>query len=686
MPENRGAMYAERRTEEHSGENLQHENEHSRDGRDSSYDAANQHLVKFHNELKGINEDAALDFEKQKNPAEYSLKERQEAVEAHLEAFKNTDWKDDAERREAADDVAQSVFQPMYPRVNLADAAAQYQLPDKFIEELKKENIEYLELKLDGEGNEQLEMRAKDLETAQRLVEASQGSFQINSTRQLDHFRDQFADALYEGKESSLDRMNEAMEKGVSLYEGNTSGTSFTCPQCGRTGDSSTCSECGAKNKPEAGLEAETEEQMETSYREKLAFRDLQAMDELALEENIKEIVSGRLTHIEEYSDWIEQQGDFAEAKSILEVNETLHEMAQECIKNSIEQGDEEGFVRITRLLEHASTDLANDMRQSNGFVESENYRMPRLEDQDPDAPSTERYREFSKNAMEAADEHQASMNHLSHQIMQQLHGKLETQTDRMEEWEKEYEEWKKNADPATDPHGNAEFQNDAKRITELTNTMEYLMREKDNEFWAMSRMDDFHFEAAAKDKAEAIIESCLKETNTEQYAGSFELDGPQTAIINLIEREAISDMWNCKNMTPADYHDVLDRAGDRASRFLEILEKNEHPLELNNKELPKLDFDMEAPASPEEREEIASRFLKETREFTTVLYQGPDDFGEKSNTQETAMFHELGNEFDRLRGELKGEQNPLEWRETAVAMMDTAEAMHALIQDKVTV
>ena len=44
---------------------------------------------------------------------------------------------------------------------------------------------------------EALTFTVKDIETAERMVEQSGGTFHVVSTRNLDHYRDQFADALY---------------------------------------------------------------------------------------------------------------------------------------------------------------------------------------------------------------------------------------------------------------------------------------------------------------------------------------------------------------------------------------------------------------------------------------------------------------------------------------------------------
>ena len=56
--------------------------EFSSDDRDSSFRAANQHIVKLTDELRGINEQAAANFDRRKNPAEFDMSERKEMVEA----------------------------------------------------------------------------------------------------------------------------------------------------------------------------------------------------------------------------------------------------------------------------------------------------------------------------------------------------------------------------------------------------------------------------------------------------------------------------------------------------------------------------------------------------------------------------------------------------------------------------
>jgi hypothetical protein len=80
-----------------------------------------------------------------KNPAEHDLAERKQMLEAAEQGFDQTAWKDAWERRMAAEDVAERVFQSRYRGIEIAEAAAQYKLSDAFIEKLKEERVEHLQ-------------------------------------------------------------------------------------------------------------------------------------------------------------------------------------------------------------------------------------------------------------------------------------------------------------------------------------------------------------------------------------------------------------------------------------------------------------------------------------------------------------------------------------------------------------
>ena len=196
--------------------------EHRTEHPNSSYQAANQHMVKFKDELKAINEKTATDFDFRKNPAEYDLAERKEALEAIEQAVNKTQWNSKGERRVAARDIAQNSFQPMYRRIELAEAADQYRFPNEFLAEMKEEQINYAEKHQTEDGAKVLEFHLKDIETAQRLVEHSNRAFQMVSTWQLDHCQNQFAEALYDSDKNpnAAEQMGKILERGIDYYNG----------------------------------------------------------------------------------------------------------------------------------------------------------------------------------------------------------------------------------------------------------------------------------------------------------------------------------------------------------------------------------------------------------------------------------------------------------------------------------
>ena len=106
MPKEKEMEYQDRTATaewaEFTDEKTEDKTQYPAENRDNSYLAANQHMVKFADELRGINEQAALGFDRRKNPAEYDMRERQEMVEAVEKAFNQTKWNSAFERRTTA--------------------------------------------------------------------------------------------------------------------------------------------------------------------------------------------------------------------------------------------------------------------------------------------------------------------------------------------------------------------------------------------------------------------------------------------------------------------------------------------------------------------------------------------------------------------------------------------------------
>ena len=348
-------------------EQTEGDEEHRTEHPNSAYQAANQHMVKFNDELKAINEQTALDFKSRKNPAEYDLSERKEMLESVEQAFNKTEWNSRWERQIAAEDIAQSAFQPMYRRIEMAEAAAQHKLPDEFLAEAKKNQIEHMYEYTNKDGATVREIDAKDIETAQRLVEHSKGAFQIVSTWQLDHYRDQFADALYNSDKdpNATEQMGKFLEQGINYYNGEIprephldgkaeEGTIFQQ-------DDEAAS--GKRQMAEEGVEYN-----EPSYAELLTFRKLENLDEETLDHEVNELLHQKLQHTQTYLEELQKAGH-RDADAAAEIQRTLHEATHDRIQNSVEKGDEENFSKILRNIEEADRALALDMWERKGFI-----------------------------------------------------------------------------------------------------------------------------------------------------------------------------------------------------------------------------------------------------------------------------------------------------------------------------
>ena len=469
--------------------------EHRTEHPNSSYQAANQHMVKFKDELKAINEKTAMDFEFRKNPAEYDLAERKEALEAVEQAFNKTQWNSKWERRIAAEDIAQNSFQPMYRRIELAEAAAQHKLPDEFLAAAKEEQIEYAEEHQTEDGVKVLEFQVKDIETAQRLVEHSNGAFQIVSTWQLDHYRDQFADALYDSDKNpnAAEQMGKFMEQGINYYNGEIPRDAHLD---GKTEGGNTFQQDDETASGKQQMAKEEVEYDEPSYAEMLTFRRLENLDEEALDHEVSELVHQKLQHTETYLEELQKAGH-RDADAAAQVQRTLHETAHDGIQSSVEKGDEENFSKILRNIEEANRELALKMWERKGFVEGgPDYQQPVLPDEFKNMTAVA---EYSDQVETLREEYQKDISTMNHMLIKQMLERMDT---RREAVEGVQEGWDKAGYRPGDevPPGMTdrrilegilpELAEDFQEMHNIAAGLDYLMRVEDPVYWKLNHMD----------------------------------------------------------------------------------------------------------------------------------------------------------------------------------------------------
>ena len=582
--------------------------EHRTEHPNSSYQAANQHMVKFKDELKAINEKTATEFDFRKNPAEYDLSERKEALEAVEQALNKTQWNNKGERWVAAGDIAQNSFQPMYRRIELAEAAAQYRFPNEFLAAMKEEQINYAEENQTEDGTKVLEFHLKDIETAQRLVEHSNRAFQMVSTWQLDHCRDQFAFALYESDKNpnAAEQMGKILERGIDYYNGE---IYRDADLDGKTEEDNTFQQKGnrieraaqelrekaeagdpaaiesltnnifqladkgnretrwlsemymehymereaqvsflaredteskayeqAREKAEAGdpeaiewmtamkqmlermdtdklaenveeskifqqddeaasgkqqMAEEKVEYEESSYAEMMTFRRLEDTDEETLDHEVSELVHQKLQHTETYLEELQKAGH-QDAEAVAEVQRTLYEVVHGGIQSSVENGDEENFIKMLRHIEEANRELALKMWERKGFVEEgPDHPKPALPDEFKDAIAIDKY--HIQFEMFIGEHLKGTISPMNLMLLSQMNDRMDLREDTLadvqDEWDKVgYRPGDEGPPGMIAPRDlTEEFQ----VMHNIAAGMEYLMRVEDPIYWKLNHMDD---------------------------------------------------------------------------------------------------------------------------------------------------------------------------------------------------
>ena len=537
-------------------ENTEGREEHRTDHPNSSYQAANQHMVKFNDELKAINEKTAMDFDFRKNPAEYDLAERKEALEAVEQAFNKTQWNSKWERRIAAEDIAQNSFQPMYRRIEIAEAAAQHKFPDEFLAELKNEQIEYVEQRQTAGGDMMLEIAVKDIETAQRLAEHSKGTFQTVSTWQLDHYRDQFADALYDSDKNpnAAEQMGKFLEQGINYYNGEIPRDAHLD---GKTEEGNTFQQDDEAASGKRQMAKEEVEYDEPSYAEMLTFRRLENLDEETLDHEVSELLHQKLQHTETYLEELQKAGH-RDADAVAEVQRTLHEAAHDGIQSSVEKGDEENFSKILRNIEEANRELALKMWERKGFIEgSPDYQQPTLPDEFKDVTAAA---EYADQVEALTEEHQKDISSMNHMLLKQM---LERMDARREALEPVQEEWNKagyrpgdEVPPGvTNPGDLAE---DFREMHNIAAGLDYLMRAEDPVYWKLNHMD-------AEERKEKLDETLQEHLDDARRATE---DPPGESVEFVLETLQASFSRHLENAAHAETDFREQQGKDQATAF----------------------------------------------------------------------------------------------------------------------
>ena len=488
---------------EHGDEQLHHQSEPRAEHPNSAYQAANQHLVKDGDELKSVNEQVSLEFQQRKNPAEYDPSERKTVVGAVEQAFNQTDWNGKEERRIAAEDIAQNLFQPMYRRMELAAAAAEYKLRDEFIEELRREQVEHLKERDDGTGRVVLEIGLKDIETAQRLAEHSNGAFHVVSTWQLDNYRDQFADALYdsgEHPEESRQAMEDALGQAVAYYNGE-------IPRKPELVEEHRGEVNLAAAEPEEGAKhaeaSEAVEHGEAGEEERTEFEKLEGMNEGNLAEHIEGTLDEKLQHTWTLATAWQTEGH-PDAAAAFQVHEALYDMSYDGIESSIDGGNAESYTKIMEGLQERDEQLREQMEAGEGFIDIEGYFRPALPEQ---FGNLEEAREYAEKMRANLERYQEDISAAHYQIVNHMLEQLEHGTEF--------------GAPGMKP---ADLGEDLRGLHGIAGGIDYAMRAEDPVYWELHGLDS----DARQERLKAMGEDQLKAAQAEGYREILQLDQGQ--------------------------------------------------------------------------------------------------------------------------------------------------------------
>ncbi len=474
------------RSAEHRDEELESREEYRADP-DGSYARQNDQLVRFQDELKQVNEQFAADFDNRKNPAEYAPEERREALEAVQQAFNNTEWNGDPERWKAAMDVSHNLFQPMYHRVEIAEAAAQHNLSTEFVEELKKEEIEYLEVKVaeDGLPGEVLQFRVKDYETAQRLAEQSDGRFHVARPEELDFCKNRFAQALYNSKDDpeAMKNMEQYLDRAIAHYRGEE-------PSVGSAENEDGQAEGNLEAGTDEEYRTETPEEHRTQEKSRFSFQDYEAMSEQELEHALRERVEERTRECLERLESMraERHRDAETAHRLL--SEKM-EQAQDGLRDAVEAGDQQAFNSALESLD----DLENYVDNREGFIQAEGYYPPELK------------REFTER--EDLDGYLTGVE----ETLEQLEGRINP------EQEREIREMRDRLERRMESHDESAVPMDRDELAEAhrsAQALNYMMRPHDPEVWEAWANPDLmadhrnQYVAGAPDDTRRTVEKAL--------------------------------------------------------------------------------------------------------------------------------------------------------------------------------
>ncbi len=226
-----------RNTLEHSGERTRHQDHRDEDASESkqdNYPGADQRDGQARNEfreklLEKLDGRAAAVLKYQHDLAEYDAGDRKSVIDAYAESFNGVEFNNPRERYEAAQELSQAVFNPLYKQIGLRELTENGSFSPETLQALESEGVSQVSYR-SGEaaghrGISEIYLSVDDMESAQRIIDKTGGQAYLVSRETMEDYERQFAGALYDSagekdRTESCETLNRILDEAIAYSRG----------------------------------------------------------------------------------------------------------------------------------------------------------------------------------------------------------------------------------------------------------------------------------------------------------------------------------------------------------------------------------------------------------------------------------------------------------------------------------
>ena len=385
---------------------------------EASHQKANNYVVQFKDELATINDKAASAFDHREDLSDYKADERREFVTAYVQAFNNVEFNENhRDKYLAARDICDTVFKPITETVELAEFRTQQNIDQDTIKAMEEAGVKHIEKKInpDGTGSENYKFHVQDMETARKIVEASDGKIFI-STAGLEDYKTQFTNSLYlssQDQEFSAEYMTKSLNDAIAYSNGEQ-----------RVADNVTWNNTSQEQhdaQAQALLETvgvETEHAKKraesTSYESLENKPDHQK--QLVLDGMAIEGWSNTRSYIDEL-----HQTNHPDAAGALQVYETIKDLTAQGLMSSLDHQNQDTYESVLAKIPGRDLELFHSMKANQGFIRAEGYEKHPLPEDFGTILEARNYIDEVKDKLQELVEGKAEIPAINQQLLETL-------------------------------------------------------------------------------------------------------------------------------------------------------------------------------------------------------------------------------------------------------------------------